>query len=226
MNIKNIIFDLGGVLLNIDYHATINAFKKLGMEDFDEFFTQAAQNQLFDRLDKGQISSSAFREELRRISGLEVSDDEIDSAWNAMLLDLPAKRLALLEMVGKNYRTFLLSNTNSMHYPAYMDYLTRHYGVADLSALFDKQYLSFRVGMRKPDREIYTHVLSDQGLHAGETLFIDDSFQHVEGARKAGLNAVWLDVQRMEVNDLFTDHHRLREDIETLIADGSGRGLE
>lgn len=212
MNIKNIIFDLGGVLLNIDYQATINAFKKLGMKDFDEFFTQAAQHQLFDRLDKGEISPVAFRNELRRLSGLEVSDEEIDSAWNAMLLDLPAKRLALLERVGKRYRTFLLSNTNSIHYPAYMDYLNRHYGIADLSALFNKQYLSFQVGMRKPDREIYTHVLSDQALQAGETLFIDDSFQHVEGAREAGLNAVWLDVQRREVNDFFTEHHRLKEE--------------
>ena len=213
MNIKNIIFDLGGVLLNIDYQATIKAFKKLGMEDFDEVFTQAAQHQLFDRLDKGEISPPAFREELRRLSGLKISDDEIDSAWNAMLLDLPAKRLNLLEGVGRNYRTFLLSNTNSIHYPAYMDYLSRHYGIGDLSALFDKQYLSFEIGKRKPDTGIFEYVLSDQGLQAGETLFIDDSFQHVEGARRAGLNAVWLDVLRMEVNDLFTEHHRLREEI-------------
>lgn len=217
MNIRNIIFDLGGVLLNIDYQATINEFKKLGMKDFDEFFTQAGQHQLFDRLDKGVISPPDFREELRDLSGIEATDDEIDSAWNAMLLDLPAKRLALLERVGRGYHTFLLSNTNSIHYPGYMDYLNRHYGITDLSALFDKQYLSFQVGMRKPDREIYTHVLSDQALQAGETLFIDDSFQHVEGARAAGLNAVWLDVQRMEVNDLFTEHHRLREDIKDMV---------
>ncbi|MFP4467775.1 MAG: HAD family hydrolase [Bacteroidales bacterium] len=217
MNIRNIIFDLGGVLLNIDYQATINAFKKLGMKDFDEFFTQAAQHQLFDRLDKGEVSPPAFREELRRLSGLEVSDEEIDSAWNAMLLDLPAKRLALLERVGKRYRTFLLSNTNSIHYPAYMDYLNRHYGIADLSDLFNKQYLSFQVGMRKPDRDIFRHVLSDQALQAGETLFIDDSVQHVKGAREAGLNAVWLDVQHREVNDLFTEHYRLREETKDMV---------
>ncbi|MFP4691471.1 MAG: HAD family hydrolase [Bacteroidales bacterium] len=217
MNIRNIIFDLGGVLLNIDYQATINAFKKLGMKDFDEFFTQAAQHQLFDRLDKGEVSPPAFREELRRLSGLEVSDEEIDSAWNAMLLDLPAKRLALLERVGKRYRTFLLSNTNSIHYPAYMDYLNRHYGIADLSDLFNKQYLSFQVGMRKPDRDIFRHVLSDQALQAGETLFIDDSVQHVKGAREAGLNAVWLDVQHREVSDLFTEHYRLREETKDMV---------
>ena len=217
MKIKNIIFDLGGVLLNIDYQATINEFKKLGMEDFDAFFTQAAQHQLFDRMDKGEVSPPSFREELRMLSGLDISDSEIDIAWNAMLLDLPAKRLALLERVGKNYRTFLLSNTNSIHYPAYMDYLNRHYGIADLAALFEKQYLSFEIGMRKPDREIYEYVLSDQGLDAGETMFIDDSFQHVEGARKAGVHAVWLDVKHQEVNDLFTETHRLRQDIERLI---------
>ena len=217
MKIKNIIFDLGGVLLNIDYQATINAFKKLGVKDFDALFTQAAQHQLFDRMDKGEVSPPSFREELRRLSGLDISDSEIDIAWNAMLLDLPAKRLALLERVGKNYRTFLLSNTNSIHYPAYMDYLNRHYGIADLAALFEKQYLSFEIGMRKPDREIFEYVLADQGLDAGETMFIDDSFQHVEGARNAGLHAVWLDLKHHEVNDLFTETHRLRQDIERLI---------
>jgi len=203
MTIRNIIFDLGGVLLNIDYQATINEFKKLGINNFDDLFTQAAQIQLFDQFDKGEISPDSFRDELRRISGVPLQDEEIDKAWNAMLFDLPAKRIALLELVRKNYRTFLLSNTNAIHYPAYTEYLETRYGFSDLSALFEKQYLSFRIGMRKPDKEVYGLVLDENGLKPSETLLIDDSLQHVDGAREAGLHAVCLDVEKTEVSDLF-----------------------
>ncbi|MDR4987474.1 MAG: hypothetical protein RG741_01385 [Bacteroidales bacterium] len=113
--VKNIIFDLGGVLLNIDYGLTIAAFKKLGVEDFDGFFTQAAQHKVFDRFDTGHVTPGEFRDRLRRLSGLNLSDRQIDDAWNAMLLDMPADRIKLLQKVRRNYRIFLLSNTNAIH---------------------------------------------------------------------------------------------------------------
>ncbi len=210
MEIRNIVFDLGGVLLNINYDLTIDQFKKLGVRDFDSIFNQASQVMLFDRFDKGAISPEDFRDELRRISGLAARDYEIDQAWNAMLLDLPARRLALLEMVRKRYRIFLLSNTNAIHYPAYSEGLFKKYGFTDLEELFEKQYLSYKIGMRKPDREIFDFVLEENGLRAEETLFIDDTFQHVEGARKAGLKAHHLDTGKAEVADLFTSGHRLK----------------
>lgn len=208
--IKNIIFDLGGVLLNIDYNRTINAFKELGMTDFDNFFNQAAQSRLFDRLDKGTISPGDFRKELRVITGLNPTDHQIDQAWNAMLLDMPSKRVKLLQNVGKNYRTFLLSNTNAIHYPVYMEYMSETFGVEDLAHLFEKQYLSYQVGMRKPDKEIYETVVRENELNPQQTLFIDDSSQHVIGARLAGLKAIWLDVERFSVESLFNDDYKLK----------------
>jgi len=210
LNIKNIIFDLGGVLLNIDYNRTINAFKELGMTDFDNFFTQAAQTQLFDRLDKGTISPANFRKELRKITGLNPTDQQIDDAWNAMLLDMPPERVNLLQKVGKNYRTFLLSNTNAIHYPVYMEYMSQTFGVEDLAHLFEKQYLSYQMGMRKPKKEIYETVVSENELNPQQTLFIDDSSQHVAGARLAGLKALWLDVERFSVESLFNDDYKLK----------------
>ena len=211
MPIKAIIFDLGGVLLNIDYQRTIDAFKREGVTDFEHFFTQAAQSSLFDQLDKGRISPGEFRNELRRLSGLRIGDEQIDAAWNAMLLDFPKERIDLLQGVRQHYPTFLLSNTNAIHYPVYRESLRREYGFSDLSQLFRKQYLSYELGMRKPDREIFVHVLEDQDLVAEETLFIDDSLQHVHGAREAGLKAVHLDTARMDVMDLFTSECQLRE---------------
>ncbi len=210
IDIQNIIFDLGGVILNISYEKTILAFKKLGMSDFDNFFTQAAQSQLFDRLDKGSISSDDFRKELREFTGLNPTDYQIDEAWNAMLLDMPPERVALLQNVRQNYRTYLLSNTNAIHYPVYMEYMSRTFGIDDLAHLFEKQYLSYQMGMRKPDKEIYNTVVSENGLDPEKTLFIDDSRQHVLGARDAGLHALWLDVERFSVESLFNDDYRLK----------------
>ncbi len=211
MQIRNIIFDLGGVLLNIDYQRTIEAFKDLGIQYFDGLFTQASQIGLFDSLDRGDISPETFRNELRKITELPLTDQQIDSAWNAMLLDMPGKRLAMLDRVSRHYRLFLLSNTNAIHYPAYQTYMDSQYGFSDLEALFEKQYLSYELGMRKPDVEIFEHIIHDKKLNKDQTLFVDDSYQHVEGARKAGLLAVWIDITSIDVLDLFSPAYRLND---------------
>lgn len=213
MIIKNIIFDLGGVLLNIDQHATINAFKELGVNNFDEFFTFAKQSHLFDRLDKGEISPEDFRDEIRRISGRDLDDKDIDAAWNAMLHDLPRERITLLEMAREHYRTFLLSNTNAIHYPTYTRYMKDTYGYSSLSKLFERDYLSHEVGMRKPDPGIFNFVLEENNLNPRETLFIDDTERHVEGARKTGIIGYWLDLSKDNVLDIFDNNGYVRQSI-------------
>lgn len=191
-NIKNIIFDLGGVILNIDYHLTINAFTALGIPNFKEIFSQAAQNNLFDRLDKGQVSEQGFLSEIKALVGDHITDADILNAWNSMLLDLPKERIALLEQLKTDYRLFLLSNTNEIHIPEYNKILQAAFGFPDLAHIFEKQYYSFEIGMRKPDEEIFEFVLKDKDLKAEETLFIDDSHQHLMGAAKVGLHTHWL----------------------------------
>jgi glucose-1-phosphatase len=190
--IKNIILDLGGVIINLNMAATADAFRKLGMTDFDLHFTQAKQNGLFDDFDKGLISSEAFRKNLKSFLPDGTSDEMIDTAWNAMLLDVPAHRLDLLLELKKKYRLFLLSNTNEIHVTAFSAALKKQYGFEDFSDYFEAWYYSCRMGKRKPDAEIFEQVLTENGLIANETLFIDDSAQHVAGARKAGLHAEWL----------------------------------
>ncbi len=205
MTIKNIIFDLGGVLLNIDYQLTINAFKELGVNGVDNIFTQSKHTHLLDRMDTGSVSLDGFRGEIRAVSGLELSDADIDKAWNAMLLDFPPQKIPLLEKTRKHYRTFLLSNTNAIHFPAYSENLKREHGYDSLEQLFEKQYLSHEIGMRKPDVEIFEWVLAQNGLKGSETLFFDDTLQHVEGARKAGMHAYWIDLTKEDVLDCFEE---------------------
>ena len=204
LNIKNIIFDLGGVIINIDYHLTIEAFKKLGFNNFDTVFTQASQLGIFDQLDKGLVSHEEFRNYIRELSGIPLNNNQIDEAWNAMLLDFPVERLSLLEKIRDQYRTFLLSNTNQMHCEVYTKDLQATYGVKDLSHFFEKAYLSHEIGMRKPDREAFMLILNENNLKPEETLFIDDTEQHIEGAKKVGINTYYLRLKEGEaIEKLF-----------------------
>lgn len=200
---KNIIFDLGGVLLNIDYLLAVKAFSNLGLSGFDTLFSTAHQQQLFDLYEKGQITSDNFRNELKTFSKNNIDDITIDQAWNSMLLDLPQKRLDLLMHYKQTHRTFLLSNTNEIHINSFNAYLKKDFNIPDLSGHFEKVYLSYQLGLRKPDAEIFELVLSENKLYPKETLFIDDSIQHIEGAKKLGIQTYWLDLKKESILDLF-----------------------
>jgi|APLak6261662433_1056034.scaffolds.fasta_scaffold00001_75 putative hydrolase of the HAD superfamily len=199
---KNIIFDLGGVILNIDYNLSVEAFKKLGLPNFQEHFSQASQNHLFDLYEKGIISSDEFRMELKKHFNDSITVKDIDFAWNALLLDLPAQRLVVLENLKETHRTFLLSNTNDIHIQEFNRYLAKTTGVKDLSRYFEKLYLSYEIGMRKPDKEIFEFVLTQNDLNPAETLFIDDSKQHIESASNLGIHTYWL-TKGETILDLF-----------------------
>lgn len=186
-NIKNIIFDLGGVILNISFENALQEFRKLGFTDIDKFFTEFSQTPLFNNWDKGLTSPQDFREGIRKISGLSLSDEEINMAWNAIVVDIPAERIELLKVLKKKYRTFLLSNTNEIHLEYLFNYAYEKFGIKNFGELFEKPYYSCRVHMRKPDNEIYTFALNDSNLKASETLFIDDSQTNIEAAEKLGI---------------------------------------
>ena len=204
-NVKNIIFDLGGVIINLSYQSTIDAFKAIGFNDFEEVFTQASQVDLFDKLDKGLISPADFRIALRKLCKVSITDQQIDDAWNAMLLDFPKYRLDLLLSIKQHYRTFLLSNTNAIHFVAYNQLLNDSFGFENLSHYFEREYYSHLVHMRKPDPEVFLKILNENGLNASETLFIDDSIQHVVGAQKLGILAYHLNIPKGEsIENLFS----------------------
>ncbi len=201
-NIKNIIFDLGGVILNIDYNLTVEEFKKLNLENYDKLFTQMQQSNLFNLLETGKVTPQEFRAEIKKISNIKITDKQIDNAWNAMLLDFPAKRIELLNNLKNKYRIFLLSNTNVIHLEEYNKTLQNNFGLENMSQIFEKEYYSHEVGMRKPNTDIFEFVLSENNLSASETLFIDDSPQHIDTANKLGIIAYHL-TNGETINDIF-----------------------
>lgn len=198
----NIIFDLGGVLINIDYLKTKFEFEKLGICNFDELFTQFQQDHIFDQFEKGEIKPQKFYQSLVNKAGIKISITEFNFAWNSMLLDFPEERMRMLEELKKSHRLFLLSNTNALHIPAFKKSINEE-GLFDrFTAVFEKHYYSSEVGMRKPDTEIFDLVVIENDLIKEKTLFIDDSPQHVEGAKRAGLDAIYLE-QGTTIIDIF-----------------------
>lgn len=187
--IKNIILDYGNVIFMIDFARVKAAFISLGIKNVDEFFGHRAQDSLFDDFDKGEITASAFRDGIRERSGKpELSDGEIDAAWNALLIGVPPGKHETLSYLHDKYRTFLLSNNNEIHYRYCMQHIQDIYGVLDNSVFFEKTFYSHEMGLRKPDVAIFQEVIRKTGIAPEETLFIDDSPQHLQAAETLGFH--------------------------------------
>ncbi len=199
---KNLVFDFGGVIIRIDYTLTRQAFELAGVKNFDAIYSQKDQIDLFNRLETGNISEMDFYEAIRNLAGLNLSDQMIESAWNAMLIDLPKKNMQVLERLQKDSPIFLLSNTNQIHEKSFSKIIERDYGLQKFNSLFKRIYYSHQHGMRKPNKNFFQKVLVENNLIAEETLFIDDSIQHVEGAIKAGLQAMLLEKDKT-LSDYF-----------------------
>lgn len=202
--IKNIIFDLGGVIINLDINKSIQEFNKLSSKQFETIYTQLQQSPIFDQFDKGEITETDFFNELQKEMEILVPTKKLLFAWNAMLLDFPKHRLQLLEKLKPNYRLFLLSNTNETHITEFESTLFKQHGYKNLESFFEIVYYSCRIGKRKPDEAIFDFVLKQHNLDPQETLFIDDSPQHIEGAIKTGIKAQLLSKNR-EVEDLIKE---------------------
>lgn len=190
--IKNIIFDLGGVILNIDFSITEKAFKELGVTQFSNMFTQHHSNDLFVELETGRISEPEFYEAFRKGTGTNLSDETIKKAWNALILDFREPTLEWLEKNQDKYRIFLFSNTNQIHYDAFVAAYEAKTGKADFDAFFEKAYYSQHMGMRKPDPAPFLQILQEQNLLPEETLFIDDTIKNIETANALGIKTVHL----------------------------------
>jgi FMN phosphatase YigB (HAD superfamily) len=203
MIIKNIIFDLGGVIIDIDYKRTIEAFRKLGAVDIDIVYSQSKQDSLFDEFETGKINSKHFREQLQNKLGIIVTDVEFDFAWNAMLLDLPLERLMFTKSLRGNYHVSLFSNTNDIHLREVFQICSRQNGVNNFGSFFDKEYYSHVFGKRKPNKDAFLAILEENGWQASETLFVDDSPQHILGAQEAGLQTIHI-TSGMSIFDVQT----------------------
>jgi putative hydrolase of the HAD superfamily len=202
--VKNIIFDFGGVIIPIDPMAYAGAMIGLGCNDIHALHELFISQQVYVRFEKGEMSPEDFRLILRQGLSNHVADEKLDHAWNLILGKIPSHRVKFLESLKSKYRTFLLSNINKIHYDHCQDQFCKAYGYASLDQLFEKAYYSFQLKLHKPDPAIFEFVLHDSGLKPEETLFIDDFTANVESARKCGMQAIHLAVG-MEVAELIRE---------------------
>lgn len=187
---QNLIFDLGGVILNLDLLRTEQAFQRLagGPERHRELTQQLHQTHFFERFEVGDFTGEHFVETLQNLTP-GVVPSEIAEAWSAMLLDLPGERLRLLGELGKSHRIFLLSNTNELHLADFRKIVQAQHGDFDFDALFEQAWYSHLIGHRKPNAAVFEYVLDAAGLSAGDTLFIDDNADNIRGASALGIRA-------------------------------------
>ncbi len=192
--IKNLIFDFGNVIIDIDTKLSEAAFSKYGMNNFSELYTLATQNALFDLLETGKINENDFYEEFRKVSGCKLSDKILEECWNALLIGFPETRIKMLQQLKAEakYRTFILSNTNIIHYKAYTKILFDNYGISDYNKLVEHAYFSHEIGYRKPGREIFDYVVEHSKIRPEESLFIDDNIDNINAANKLGFKTIHL----------------------------------
>ncbi len=201
---KNLIFDIGDVIIDIDYLVTIDEFQKLAAVDFTEIVSYSKQHHIFDLFEMGKITAQGFRNELKKFLKTGVSDDEITYAWNAILIHYPEQKFALLNELKSKYNTYALSNINEIHVEAINAKAREMLGVNKFGDFFHRAYYSNEIGFRKPDKEIYEFVLAKENLNAHETFFVDDKLENVEAAKQLGIHAYQLK-DRNKLNELLLD---------------------
>lgn len=203
MKIETIIFDFGGVIIDIDPQLTIDEFAKLGFNELEKTNT-AEFTELIRKFERGIYTPEVFRKKMKDFIGVKASTQQFDEAWNALLYDIPSERIEIIEQVKENYRILLLSNSNEIHYDLYVRDLQLRFGYREFANLFHEAYFSFDLHLSKPDIEIYEFVINQNDLNPKKTLFIDDNRDNIEAAKKAGLQTYLL--QKPErVRDLFTN---------------------
>jgi putative hydrolase of the HAD superfamily len=189
---ENIIFDLGGVIMHLDLDKTTEAFRRLGLHELSLTTDTVTVQKIYKDYEKGSISSAEFRKGIKASYASPISDEEFDEAWSAMLVEIPEDRIDFLANLGSRYRTFLLSNTNEIHLNHLNQYLNESFGIEDFSALFEADYYSHQLKMRKPDMEIFSTVCEQSDIEPSLTVFIDDVEANVRAACAAGMIGIHL----------------------------------
>lgn len=188
---KNIIFDLGNVLYDIDFEKTYHAFEQLGISNFENHFTLNKSDALFFDLEKGLVDETAFCAGFNQLFNLSLTEEQIIHAWNALLIGFRKESIDWVKANNNQFNTFLYSNTNQIHYDHFIPQYSKELG-GDFELLFKKPYYSHQMGQRKPDPNSYKWILEREGLIAAETLFVDDNEPNIVAAASVGLKVVHL----------------------------------
>ena len=205
--IRNIVFDLGGVIINLNEDLLTHRFRDILKGEKEIDYSVPGHKQLLHQFETGETSLDNFFKYFQQID-TSLSQKEIIDGWNTILLDIPEDRISLLKELGGEFNIFLLSNTNQLHYKNVLELVEKEYQI-NFSSLFRKEYLSHELGMVKPDSEIFEFVLEDAHLLPAETLFIDDTEEHVLSAQRLGITTHHLDLkQKHTITQLFNEYQR------------------
>ncbi|MBR4962290.1 MAG: HAD family phosphatase [Muribaculaceae bacterium] len=184
-----IIFDLGGVIINLKKQNCIDAFKALGYDSVDKMLSEYRQDGEFLALEEGRVSPEEWRNIVRQSISSPVMDEQIDDAFNAFLVDIPIEKLRMLRALKSKYRIAMLSNTNKVMFESKIPELFKIEGLT-IEDYFDDFFLSYKMGMSKPSPEIFIKVAEELGIEPNEALFIDDSQANVDAAAKLGFQTM------------------------------------
>ena len=188
---KNLIFDLGNVLYDIDFVKMYGAFESLGIPNFENHFTLNKSDQIFFDLEKGLITEDAFCVGFNALYNLNLKKEQIIGAWNALLVGYRKESIDWVKENNGKYATFLYSNTNQIHYDYFIPQFAQEIG-GNFENMFKTPYYSHKMGQRKPDPASFQYILDNEGLIASETLFIDDNEPNVIAAASVGLQVLYL----------------------------------
>ncbi len=206
--IKNLIFDFGGVLYDIRYQNIPEAFERCGLPNFEALYSKKQQNDVMDQYEEGLISTEQFRDYIRTLTPVSLTDQQIDDCWNAILIGFPEKHETLLRNISPHYNLYLYSNTNQLNYEQFRAVMREQFGFDLFDRYFKKCYFSQILHIRKPKVEGFQKIMEENGLNPAETLFIDDSPQHIAGAQRCGLQTLHLQ-DGMAVTELFDNNGKL-----------------
>lgn len=201
--IKNIIFDLGGVIYDIRYENVAEAFVSHGVTNLSDIYSRTSQTHEMDLFEMGLMSVEEMREGIKQLADAPLTDQDVDDIYNAILVDMPAMRVALLLALREKYKVFLFSNTNQINYEYFTKYTKDKFGFDVFEKCFDAAYFSHLMHKRKPAADGFLQILDEQHLDPEETVFIDDNEPNLAGAREAGMRGYWL--HDKDILDLFDD---------------------
>lgn len=200
---KNLIFDLGEVIIDLDYPTVIDRFQQIATVDFSQIVSYSHQHQIFDLFETGKISSTQFCNQLLPLLKPETTEQQIIDAWNSVLQHYPPQKIELLQKLKTNYKVFALSNINAIHVDSINQAARQLFNAENFASFFHRAYYSNEVGMRKPDSEIYQLVLNTENIKPHETFFVDDKLENVLAAKELGICAYQL-TQPNQLNALLT----------------------
>lgn len=190
VEIENIVFDYGGVIVDLDRDKVATQLYNLGIKNIEEVLSSYHQKGVFDLLERGVITAEQFRDEIRYLSGTVVTDEYIDNIWKSFLVGIDPKKLEIICRLNRTHNVYLLSNTNPIHW----EYSCKEllvFNDARVDDMFAHTYRSYMIGLAKPDIKLYEYMISHSGMNPNETLFIDDSMLNCEVAEKLGIHSYY-----------------------------------